>query len=141
MNALSFPASVYRHAIGLDSLQRFLAETQGATNFPPYNIEQIAEDQYQLTLAVAGFSREDITVERHCDLLTISGAKGAAEGDGAEPERFYVHQGISFRPFCRKFTLLDFVEVTDVTLENGLLSVRLQKLVPESARPKRIPIK
>ena len=132
---------LYRSTVGfdrvfgmLDSLGNF--ETTAPT-YPPYNIERTGENAYRVTLAVAGFGENDITIEVKEGTLTVSGAKNeAAEGEGKE----VLYRGIAARSFERRFQLADHVEVKGASLENGLLHVDLVREIPEAMKPRTIAI-
>lgn len=130
---------LYRSTVGFDRLFGLLdAATKGeesASTYPPFNIEVTGEDAYRVTMAVAGFSRDDLTIEQRQNTLTISG-KRETNGD----ERRYLHRGIAGRSFERRFELADHVKVVNAALENGLLHVELVREVPEEAKPHRIEI-
>lgn len=127
-------AALFRNSIGYDgpSFQKF---TEISTNFPPHNIERVNDDNYRLTLAVAGYSKEEVSLSVQNDLLTISGQKDD------DDTRSYLHKGIALRNFTRQFKLGEHIEVTDASLENGLLTVELERKVPEEAKPRVIVIK
>jgi molecular chaperone IbpA len=129
-------APLFRTAIGFDRLAR-LVDTlpQDATTYPPYNIEKTGEESYRLTLAVAGFSSADIELTVKENALIVAGR--VAE-DEKKPE--YLHRGIAARAFTRKFVLADHVVVEGAELANGLLNVSIKRVVPESAKPRRIEI-
>lgn len=131
----TFADALFRHAIGLDSLQRFADSAAKATNYPPHNIEQITEDHYRLTIAVAGFSQGDIALTLHNGVLTVTGA--AKKDDAAT---VYVYRGIANRSFERQFKLGEHIEVLSATMENGLLVIDLMRQVPEAQKPKCIPL-
>ena len=135
MATLDF-SPLYRSSIGFDQLPALLAHAlrRDETGFPPYNIEKLAEDQYRITLAVAGLTQDDIEIMRDGNLLTVRG--GAKE---SEPKT-YLHRGIAGRAFERQFDLADYVEVTCASLENGLLEIALKRELPEALKPRRIPI-
>ena len=132
---------LYRSTIGFDRLFSLLDQASGAenavTSYPPYNIERTGENAYRLTLAVAGFSETELSIESRENALTIKGAK-EAHNAGAAPEMLY--QGIAARAFERRFQLADHVQVTGARLENGLLHVELAREIPEAQRPRQIPI-
>jgi molecular chaperone IbpA len=107
----------------------------GEDNYPPYNIARTGEDNYRISLALAGFKPEEITVTAEQNMLTVEGRK-AEKGD---PE--YLYQGISGRPFRRQFNLADYVEVKGASFEDGLLQVDLVRKLPEAMKPRRIAIK
>jgi molecular chaperone IbpA len=129
-------APLWRSTIGFDRLFDLLDETQRGVedNYPPYNIERLAEDRYQISLALAGFSADEITITAEQNVLTVEGRK--AEKDQHE----YLYQGISARPFKRQFNLADHVQVKNATFDNGLLRIELFREVPEAMKPRRIPI-
>ena len=127
---------LWRSTIGFDRLFD-LAETAqraGEDNYPPYNIERLAEDRYQITLAVAGFSPTEISVTAEQNVVTIEGNKGERN------EREYIYRGISARPFKRQFNLADYVQVKSAAFDNGLLKIELVREIPEAMKPRRIAI-
>ena len=132
---------LYRSTVGfdrvfgmLDSLGNFEGS---APTYPPYNIERTGENAYRVTLAVAGFGENDITIEVKEGTLTVSGAKNeAAECEGKE----VLYRGIAARSFERRFQLADHVEVKGASLENGLLHVDLVREIPEAMKPRTIAI-
>jgi molecular chaperone IbpA len=105
-----------------------------STNYPPYNLAQVGEDSYMIELALAGFKREDISVEQEKNVLTI---KGSSE---AEDETTYIHKGIGARSFARTFSLSEFMEVAAVAMSDGILKVFIIRNVPEEAKPKTFEI-
>lgn len=122
--------------IGFDNLVNKLQNTTGtATNYPPYNLIKTGEDSYLIELAVAGFDEEDFDIELHDGVLTIK-----AELGDADTSTNYLHRGIAARSFVRKFTLADTIQVEGVSLHQGMLTVRLQNVIPEEKKPKKIPI-
>ena len=128
----------YRHSIGVDRLfDRIInqIDTASSTNYPPYNIVECDENTYEVQLAVAGFSQGEITVEVKDNNLVISGEKIETE---VEPK--YIHHGISARRFVRSFSLAEYVEVREAVSKDGILTVKLQRVIPESAKPKTIAI-
>ncbi len=137
MNSIDL-TPLLKSSIGFDRMASLLNAAQASESthspYPPYNIEVLDENQYAITLAIAGFERSelDITVERN--VLMVRGEK-AKQG-----ERKYLHQGIAYRTFERKFNLADYVEVTGAELSNGLLTITLKKEIPEALKPKSIPI-
>lgn len=131
---------LYRSFIGSDRLASFIDnatrfESQSA--FPPYNIELLDENQYRISMAIAGFAEDDITIEVQENTLSVSGKKS---DDDHETTRKFLHKGISERNFERKFQLGDHVNVISAKLENGLLSVDLERVVPEAKKPRKIEI-
>ena len=132
-------APLWRSTVGFDRLFDMLADDSfrvaGEQSYPPYNIERINEDSYEITLAVAGFTPDEVMVQVHDGVLTVEGRK-ADKG-----ERHYLYQGISGRTFRRQFNLADHVEVSGATFENGLLQIQLVREIPETMKPRRIEVK
>jgi molecular chaperone IbpA len=131
-------APLYRSTVGFDRLFDMLdqaARVEPMTNWPPYNIEKTGEDQYRITMAVAGFDADDIDLTQHETTLTITGEKNGA-GESAQ----FLHRGLPTRAFRQTFNLADYVKVTQASLDNGLLSIDLRREVPEELRPRRIEI-
>jgi molecular chaperone IbpA len=129
---------LYRSAVGFDRMMSMLDTAQkntSADSYPPYNIEKIGDDAYQITLAVAGFGPQDLDVEVRDGQLVIVG-KGAGENDASR----YLHQGIARRAFERRFQLADHVEVKAADLQDGLLIVDLVREIPEAMKPRKISI-
>jgi molecular chaperone IbpA len=121
--------------IGWDRQFRDLEKVMhNSTNYPPYNLAQVGEDSYMIELALAGFKREDITVEQEKNVLTI---KGSSE---SEDETTYIHKGIGARSFARTFSLSEFMEVAGVAMSDGILKVLIIRNVPEEAKPKTFEI-
>lgn len=137
MNSLDL-SPLYRNSIGFDRLSALIdsARNTDATmsGYPPYNIELFDDNKYAITLAVAGFSRNELELTVEKGVLYVRGEKAHKE------ERHYVHQGIANRAFERKFNLADYVEVTGAELSDGLLTVYLVREIPEEMRPQSIPI-
>ncbi len=129
----------YRSTVGFDRLFNRLDTLVGqeAKSYPPYNIERLADDQWRVVVAVAGFSASDIAIEVEQNNLSIKGAK-APESEGEE--RHFLHRGIAERSFELRYQLGDYVEVTHAGIENGLLSIELQREVPDSKKPRKIEI-
>lgn len=130
----------YRNAIGVDRLfDRITQQIDHAAgnNYPPYNIVETGENTFELQLAVAGFKQGEISVTVQDGELTVTGEKKASE----LPEgHVYKHQGISSRKFVRTWTMGDYVEVTDAICRDGILTVRLERMVPEAVKPKTIAV-
>lgn len=124
----------FRSTVGFDRLLGLLESADTAQGYPPYNIERSDENNYRVTVAVAGFGEKDITVEVADGVLTVTGKRETA----AAPN--YLHQGIAGRGFERKFQLAEHVEVKGAKLENGLLHVDLERVVPEAKKPRKIAI-
>ncbi|APX84896.1 molecular chaperone [Methylorubrum extorquens] len=132
-------APLYRSTVGFDRLFSALdgfVSTEAAPTYPPYNIERTGENVYRVTVAVAGFTEADLSIEVKENALTIKGERKPAEGKPAE----VLYQGIAARAFERRFQLADHVQVTGAVLENGLLHVDLVREVPEAKKPRRIEI-
>jgi len=125
----------YRSTVGFDRLFDMLDAGQARSDWPPYNIEKRGEDQYRISMAVAGFAPNEIELTQHGNTLVVAGEK-KAEKD----QREILHQGIAFRHFRQTFNLADHVKVVAANLENGLLSVELVREVPEQLKPRRIAI-
>lgn len=134
-------APLYRSAVGFDHLASLLdsitANERTQPSYPPYNIELLEQDRYRITMAVAGFSEDEISVETENNTLSVSASRGEVEGD-KKPQ--YLHQGIAERNFRRQFKLADHVKVVNASLSNGLLHIELKKELPEAMKPRRIPI-
>lgn len=130
---------LFRSTVGFDRLPRLMDAAlrldESAPGYPPYNIEQLGEDRYRVTMAVAGFGESDLNISVEDDLLVIA---GKAERDDAG--RTYLHRGIAGRAFERRFTLADHIRVAGATLANGLLNVDLVREVPEEKKPRTIKI-
>ena len=133
------PAPLYRSTVGFDRLFTMLDQVagfDGATpGYPPYNIERTGENDYRITVAVAGFGESDLSIEAKENTLTIRGDKAKEERRGE-----VLHQGIAARAFERVFQLADFVVVKNASLEHGLLHVDLVREIPEAKKPRNIPI-
>lgn len=129
---------LFRTAIGFDRLADALetANRADAGGYPPYNIELTGEDQYRISLAVAGFSADEIDIEVKQNRLTVSGNRSE---DG--PERNYLHRGIATRSFQRSYQLADYVRVDSADLKDGLLHIDLVREIPDAMKPRRIEIR
>lgn len=129
---------LYRTAIGFDRLFNLLESGQGQNNsgYPPYNVERLDENRYRIAIAVAGFAEEELEITSHDNLLVVKGAHKAAQ-----PERVYLYQGIAERDFERKFQLAEHIQVKSANLQNGLLYIELERVIPETLKPRRIAIK
>ena len=131
-------APLYRSTVGFDRLARMLGEASNleAPTYPPYNIERLGENEYRITMAVAGFGEEDLSIEVKENALTVA----ATKADSGNGNREILHQGIAARSFERRFQLADHVEVTGAELENGLLHITLKRELPEAMKPRQIAI-
>ncbi|MFV3353164.1 Hsp20 family protein [Aeromonas veronii] len=127
---------LYRSAIGFDRLANLIesAASNGNAGYPPYNIEQLGDNDYRISMAVAGFTQEELELSFQENLLTVKGNKQADTG------RNYLYQGIAERGFERRFQLADYVRVKGADLKNGLLHIELVREVPEAMKPRKIEI-
>lgn len=128
---------LYRSSIGFDRIFGALeaaSRLDPAGNWPPYDIVKTGDDDYRITMAVAGFSRDELTITQEPNLLMVSGQK-AGQDNGQ-----YLHHGIAERAFQRRFELADHVKIVAANLENGLLTVELKRELPEEMKPHRIEI-
>lgn len=132
---------LYRSTVGFDRMFNLLDSVGGVENssqtYPPYNIERVGENEYRVTMAVAGFGEDDLTIEVKESTLTVKGDKKA---ETEQKEDQFLYRGIAARSFERRFQLADHVEVKGATLENGLLHVDLVREIPEAAKPRTIAI-
>ncbi len=131
---------LYRSSVGFDRLFNMLdgaSSTDTSNGYPPYNIERVDDTVYAITMAVAGFAEEDISIEVKENALTVSG-KHLDETETKERE--FLHRGIATRAFERRFQLADHVVVKGAGLENGLLTLELERVIPEALKPRRIDI-
>jgi len=130
---------LYRSSVGFDRLASLLDSTlrgeQSTGGYPPYDIEIVDENQYAITIAVAGFEQDELDIQSEKGVLTVRGRKA-----DSEQEKNFLHQGIAYRAFERKFNLADYVEVTEANLNSGLLTIQLVKEIPEAMKPKKISI-
>ncbi len=128
---------LWRSTIGFDHLAD-LADASlrqaGDDNYPPYNIERSSEDHYRITLALAGFAPEDVSLTAEQNTLAIEGKKAGKD------EREYLYQGIAARPFRRVFNLADYVQVKQASFKDGILTIDLAREIPEAMKPRRIAI-
>ncbi|HEU4659175.1 MAG TPA: Hsp20 family protein [Pseudolabrys sp.] len=129
-------APLYRSTVGFDRLFSMLDGFEATPGYPPYNIERTGENAYRISVAVAGFSENELSIEVKENTLTIKGEKQAKEESSGE----VLYQGIAARAFERVFQLADYVQVKGAGLENGLLHVDLVREIPESKKPRVIPI-
>lgn len=132
-------APLYRATVGFDRIadlmDRVLSTDVSQPTYPPYNIEKTEENGYRISLAVAGFTDEELSVEVREHAVIVAARKAEEEG-----ERTYLHRGIATRAFERKFQLADHIRVTGATHENGMLHIDLVREVPEALKPRRIEI-
>lgn len=132
-------APLFRSTVGFDRLQQILDSVtrldDASVSYPPYNIEKTGEDAYRITMAVAGFTADDLEITAQDNALKISG-----KAQREEEAQQYLHRGIARRPFERRFELADHIKVVGARLDNGLLHVELVREVPEERKPRRIEI-
>lgn len=129
-------APLYRSTVGFDRLFSMLDGFEAAPGYPPYNIERTGENDYRISVAVAGFAENELTIEAKENTLTITGEKQVKEENKGE----VLYQGIAARAFERQFQLADYVVVKGASLENGLLHVDLVREIPEAKKPRQIAI-
>jgi len=138
MRTLDF-APLYRSTVGFDHLSTLLETVNRSDSstqtYPPYNIELLEQDKYRISMAVAGFTNEELDIQTEQRTLTV---KGRRDDDGLEHN--YLHRGIAARNFERRFQLADHIEVTGARLDHGLLHIDLIREIPEAMKPKQIPI-
>jgi molecular chaperone IbpA len=133
-------APLFRHSVGFDrfnDLFESALRNESGSTYPPYNVEKHGDNDYRIVVAAAGFQEQDLDLQVEKGVLTVTGGKNR-EGDTSAVT--YLHQGIAQRAFKLSFRLADHIEVKAAGLQNGLLNIDLLRLVPEEAKPKRIPI-
>ena len=138
-NAFSM-APLFRNSVGFDrfsDLFESALRNESSGGYPPYNVEKRGEDQYRIVVAAAGFQLDDLDLQVEKGVLTVSGSKREST---SEEGVTYLHQGIAQRAFKLSFRLDDHIEIKGAGLSNGLLSIDLERVVPEEAKAKRIPI-
>ena len=135
----TFDFTPYRRSmIGFDRLFDILesaGRSEVAENYPPFDLERLSEDKYRITLAVAGFGRDDIELTAHQNLLIVAGSKREKGEDSG-----YLHRGIGTRAFERRFQLADFIKVGHADMADGLLTIELEREIPEAMRPRKVEI-
>ena len=138
LTTLDLP-NFHRATIGFDrifeQMERQFANSPNGQGYPPYNIAQINEDEFMISLAVAGFGMDNLSIEKDGDQLRVEGT-----APGGDEEVNYLHKGIGGRNFRREFTLADHVEVENAQLELGMLNIHLKRNIPEELQPKKIKI-
>ena len=139
MNSGFSLAPLFRHSVGFDHFDELLngalrADQSGS--YPPYDIIRDGEDRYQVVMAVAGFSEQDLNITVKENVLTVAGKADTGE----QGERTWLHRGIARRAFERTFRLADHVRVSNASLRDGLLTIQLERVIPEEAKPRMIPI-
>ena len=144
MQAQFDPFRIAKFGVGFDSVidrlqsDFFTDSFQGTQNFPPYNIIKRDGTSYDIEMAVAGFAEEDLDIEYADNVLTVSSKESEPFKDSNEPE--YVHKGIAVRKFTKKFSLADDVVVNDASMKNGMLTISMEKVVPEGKKKRSIKI-
>ncbi|MER0238721.1 Hsp20 family protein [Fulvimarina sp. MAC8] len=131
---------LYRSTVGFDRLFSMLdnvSQPESGQTYPPYNIERTGENDYRITMAVAGFAEDELFIESRENTLLVKGEKAENESD---KQVEYLHRGIAGRAFERRFQLADHVEVRGASLKNGLLHVELERVIPEQMKPRKIEI-
>ena len=142
LRTFDLPA-IHKFGIGFDNLFDDLMRVnaqQSNNNYPPYDIVQVNDDEYMISVAVAGFGADNLTVTKDKKTLIIEGKHSRETVDDEDSTAKYLHKGISERSFRREFQLADYVEISNAHLELGILSVHLKREVPEEAKPKTIAI-
>lgn len=132
-------APLYRSTVGFDRLFSMLdnaGNVESAQTYPPYNIERTGDNAYRITMAVAGFDGQELSIESRENVLTVKGERTEQDGDAAR----FLHRGIAGRAFERRFQLAEHVEVKGASLKNGLLHIDLERIIPEAMKPRRIDI-
>jgi molecular chaperone IbpA len=130
---------LYRSTVGFDRLFSMLdtvGQPDNGQTYPPYNIERTGEDAYRISMAVAGFGEDEISIEAHRNVLTVKGEKAEERSEEGE----FLYRGIAARAFERRFQLADFVEVSGAELKNGLLHIELKRNIPDEMKPRKIEI-
>lgn len=140
MRAIDY-SPLYRSTVGFDRLFSLLdnmSQPENVQTYPPYNIERTGEDSYRISMAVAGFSESDLSIEAKQNTLTVKGEQAEPKNTDGEAEVLF--RGIAARSFERRFQLADHVEVREASLKNGLLHIDLVREIPEAMKPRKIAI-
>lgn len=129
----------YRNSVGIDRLSRIMdeLETRNAGNYPPYNIISTGEDKYEIEMAIAGFAQNEVSVSAQNGQLHVVGEKAE---EVADESKQYLHRGISARHFRRVFDLADYVEVQSALMKDGILTIKLERVIPDALKPKLIEV-
>ena len=139
MNRLDL-TPIFRTAIGFDRManmvDNMMAGSDTQSNWPPYNIEKHGDDDYRISMAVAGFKDTELDITVHDEMLIIRGTQSEDSDHGVT----YLHRGIAGRNFERRFQLADFIEVNGANVSDGLLHIELQRVIPETMKPRKIMI-
>ena len=133
---------LFRSTVGFDRLFNMIGdlENEQTQSYPPYNIEKLSDDAYRITIAVAGFKIQDLEIEAQENQLLVSGRVVEKRNDEPSVDTTIVYRGIAERAFERRFSLADHVKVTGADLADGLLHIELEREIPESLKPRQIPI-
>lgn len=132
---------LYRSTVGFDRLFNMfdtMTQPESVQSYPPYNIERLSENSYRISMAVAGFSEDEIDIEAQRNQLTVKGEKSREEDDSENSD--FLYRGIASRSFERRFQLADHVEVVGAQLQNGLLHIELKREIPEEMKPRKIAV-
>lgn len=131
---------LFRSTVGFDRLMQLMdAQLKGPANsgsYPPYDIEKCGENSYRIAMAIAGFGRDDITIEQEGNTLRIAGRKSTQ--DNSDDETTYLHRGIATRDFQQTFELADYIDVEAADIDNGMLIIHLARTIPEQLKPRKI---
>jgi molecular chaperone IbpA len=141
-NLLTLTSPLMRQTVGFDRLNGMFEQLTGnaseeSDNYPPYNIDKLGDTGYRITMAVAGFTMDDLNIVLHDGELSVS---GAVKDKGVEEGVKVLHRGIAARAFQRTFRLADYIQVTGAEMKDGLLTINLVRLVPEEKKPRTIQI-
>ena len=132
---------LFRSTVGFDHLSQLIDNAfrmdERGVSYPPYNIAKLSEDDYEITMAVAGFKQSELNVSVEQNVLTVTGSTAQKEEQNGKA---YLHRGIATRSFERKFSLADHVKVVDAQLADGLLTLKLVREIPEESKPRKITI-
>lgn len=140
----------FRSTIGFDQIAEMLdnltEESRKQNHYPPYNIEKFGEEQYRITVAVAGFTQDDLDITKHNNLLTIEGkmtkkAEKPDKPDGKPDDHTFLYKGIAERSFQLQFRIADHMRIESVELENGMLVISMRREIPEELKPQKLKIK
>lgn len=134
---------LFRQSVGFDrfnDLFETLSEPQNKPSFPPYDIVKVTENDYQITMAIAGYDESDITITRENDTLTIAASHDNEKLEAEQVNKEYLHRGIAKRNFSQKFRLADHMKVTGADMRNGLLTIHINREIPEEKKPQQISI-
>lgn len=139
----NLPGFLNERGVGFDRLFDLIDSYGPSTGYPPYNVISVNEDEYLIEVAIAGFSKDDVTITQDGNDLLVEGTRDVPENaDGTESSKgSYLHRGISSRPFTRKFILADHVNVETANIDNGMLTIELKRELPEALKPRTIAIK